>query len=207
MSDCLLLIDVQRGFVTPETEFVVPRLKELAGMGFDHIVATKFVNKPSSPFVKHMGWRGMMSAPDTDLLDFVRDAAEGVEEKYGYSAVCQRINDFFHSNGVDTVYIAGMDTDCCVLKNAADFFDLGYDVTVLMWYTASNGGEESVRAARKVLSRMIGENCIVDGRLDRDLLRHSGQLTPIYGIMVSCCTSPSYMQYDSLSMRRYIGKS
>ena len=206
MSDCLLLIDVQRGFVTPETEFVVPRLKELAGMGFDHIVATKFVNKPFSPFVKYLGWRGMMSAPDTDLLDFVQDAAEGVEEKYGYSAVCQRINDFFHSNGVDTVYIAGIDTDCCVLKNAADFFDLGYGVTVLMWYTASNGGEESVKAARKVLSRMIGEDRIVDGRLDWDALRHSGQMTQMSGIRMFCHAFSGYMQYDSLSMRRYIGE-
>ena len=44
MSDCLLLIDVQKGFVTERTEYAVPRLKELVRMGFDHIVATKFVN-------------------------------------------------------------------------------------------------------------------------------------------------------------------
>ena len=131
-------------------------------------VATKFVNRPGSPFVRHMGWRGMMSSPDTDVLDFVEEAADGVEEKNGYSAVCQRINDYFHENGVDRVYIAGLDSDCCVLKNAADFFDLGYDVTVLMYYTASNGGEDSVKAARTVLSRMIGEDHVVDGRLDAD---------------------------------------
>lgn len=168
MSDCLLLIDVQKGFVTERTEYVVPRLKELVRMGFDHIVVTKFVNRPGSPFVRHMGWRGMMSSPDTDVLDFVEEAADGVEEKNGYSAVCQRINDYFHENGVDRVYIAGLDSDCCVLKNAADFFDLGYDVTVLMYYTASNGGEDSVKAARTVLSRMIGEDHVVDGRLDAD---------------------------------------
>ena len=33
---------------------------------------------------------------------------------------------------------------------------------------ADIGGEDSVKAARTVLSRMIGEDHVVDGRLDAD---------------------------------------
>ena len=49
---CLLVIDVQNGFVSPKTEYVVPRILELIEQFKDElIVATKFLNYKESPGV------------------------------------------------------------------------------------------------------------------------------------------------------------
>lgn len=165
MGGCLLVIDMQNGFIGPETQSVVPRVKELLERWEGPVVATQFVNGEGSPYTEIMGWRGMMSSPDTDLLDFVRERADLVIEKHLYTAVCPELTEFLRKNGVSEVSMAGVDTDCCVLKNAEDLFESGIRPRVLLYYTASNGGEESFRAAERVLSRSIGESCLCRGKI------------------------------------------
>ncbi len=162
----LLLIDVQRGFVSGETEHAVPRIRELLNLPFGTVIATKFVNVPGSPYRELMGWTGMGSPPGTDLLDFVEERADVVIEKHLYTAVGDRLLALLEERGADMVYIAGFDTDCCILKNAEDLFERGIPCRVLMHYTASNGGPASYEAARTVLMRSIGSACIIDGTID-----------------------------------------
>ena len=162
----LLLIDVQRGFVSGETEHAVPRIRELLNLPFGTVIATKFVNVPGSPYRELMGWTGMGSPPGTDLLDFVEERADVVIEKHLYTAVGDRLLALLEERGADMVYIAGFDTDCCILKNAEDLFERGIPCRVLMHYTASNGGPASYEAARSVLMRSIGSACIIDRPID-----------------------------------------
>ena len=162
----LLLIDVQRGFVSARTEHAVPRIRDLLDCPFGTVVATRFVNVPGSPYRELMGWTGMSSPPDTDLLDFVEERADAVIEKHLYTAVGGRLLALLQERGAGTVYIAGFDTDCCILKNAEDLFERGIPCRVLMHYTASNGGPASYEAARTVLMRSIGSACIIDGTID-----------------------------------------
>ncbi len=159
----LLLIDVQRGFVSARTEHAVPRIRDLLDCPFGTVVATRFVNVPGSPYRELMGWTGMSSPPDTDLLDFVEERADAVIEKHLYTAVGGRLLALLQERGAGTVYIAGFDTDCCILKNAEDLFERGIPCRVLMHYTASNGGPASEDAARTVLMRSIGSAGVIDG--------------------------------------------
>ncbi|MCH3978043.1 MAG: cysteine hydrolase [Candidatus Methanomethylophilus sp.] len=162
----LLLIDVQQGFVSERTEHAVPRIRELLDHPFGTVIATKFVNVPGSPYRELMGWTGMGSPPGTDLLDFVEERADYVIEKHIYTAVGDRLLALLKERGAGMVYIAGFDTDCCILKNAEDLFERGIPCRVLMHYTASNGGPASYEAARTVLMRSIGSACIIDGPID-----------------------------------------
>ncbi len=166
MREALLLIDLQNGFVSDKTEHVVPRIEQLLALPFDSIIATKFVNQEGSPYDRLMGWRGMMSSPDTDLLPIAEEKADYILEKNLYTAVDSRLLALLEQESIDLVCIAGIDTDCCVLKNAEDLFEKGIDCRVLLDYTASNGGPESERAAAKVLSRSVGERCLVHGEID-----------------------------------------
>lgn len=158
---CLLMIDVQKGFVSDDTEHVLPRIKDLMDYGFDHKIATQFINKENSQYVRSMDWRKLMESPDTDVIDFVQENSELVIVKNVYSAVCQELLDFLSDKRIDIVYLCGIDTDCCVLKTAADLFELDIEMKVLAHYSASNGGRESHDAALTVMERLIGTSNII----------------------------------------------
>ena len=163
----LLLIDVQRGFVSEKTEHAVQCIRDLLAYPFGTVIATKFVNVPGSPYRELMGWTGMGSPPATDLLDLVAERADFIIEKHLYTAVGDRLLALLEELGAGTVYIAGFDTDCCILKNAEDLFERGIPCRVLMHYTASNGGPASEAAARTVLMRSVGSACVIDGPVDK----------------------------------------
>lgn len=165
MTSCLLVIDVQNGFVSEATEHAAQHIASLMDGRFDHVVASKFVNTDGSPYRRVMGWEKLSSPPEIDLLPFVEEAAECVFVKNVYTVANREFLDYLDGSGIDVVYLCGIDTDCCVLKTAADLFELNRDVRVLEYYCASNGGPESHEAALRVMSRQISENCIVRGEL------------------------------------------
>jgi len=167
MVSCLLLIDVQNGFVTDNTKRVLPRIKQIIKANhFDHIAATRFMNTVDGPYVRIMDWNRFMDEDETKLIDFVDKSAEKVFKKSIYSAVNRELLKFAKDNSIDTFYLAGIDTDCCILKTAADMFEKNMDVRVLLYYSASNGGRKSFNAAVTVLNRLIGKNCIISGKYD-----------------------------------------
>lgn len=55
------------------------------------------------------------------------------------------------------VYLAGVDTDCCVLTTATSLFENNIRPIVLTKYCASNGGPQSHEAGILCLKRLIGE--------------------------------------------------
>jgi len=165
MGRCLLLIDVQNGFVSPKTEYVINRIKDLLEKEhFDHVIATQFVNEEGSPYRRFIKWEKLSGPPETDVLDIVKENAEKIFVKNVYSAANDEILAFLEKNKVTEIFLSGIDTDCCILKTAADFFEKGMDAKVLSYYTASNGGKESRYAAMRVLKRMIGEGQIIKSK-------------------------------------------
>ena len=165
MGRCLILIDVQKGFVSEETEYVVGRIEDLLNRErFDKVIATRFVNAEGSPYRRFIKWEKLSKPPETDVLDIVKEKADRIFVKNVYSAVNSEVLSYLKKNDIDEIFLAGIDTDCCVLKTAADFFEKNMDAKVLAYYTASNGGKQSRQAAMKVLKRMIGEGQIVKGK-------------------------------------------
>lgn len=161
---CLLVIDVQNGFVSPKTEYVVPRILELIEQfEGELVVATKFLNYQESPYFRFMGWERLTSSPETDLIPEVENKASLVIEKAIYSACKDKFCNLLSAKDIDEVYLVGIDTDCCVLKTATDLFERGIRPIVLEHYCASNGGEESHNAAIRVMERTIGRNQIIHG--------------------------------------------
>ena len=71
---CLLVIDVQNGFVSPKTEYVVPRILELIEQfKGELVVATKFLNYQESPYFRFMGWERLTASPETDIIPEVEN--------------------------------------------------------------------------------------------------------------------------------------
>ena len=70
-STALLIIDMQEGFITEETQHVTDNINNmLENNTYDIIIATKFLNYHKSPFVKHLQWEEMIDN-NTDLLSSV----------------------------------------------------------------------------------------------------------------------------------------
>ena len=171
MISCLLLIDIQNGFVTEKTEHIMPRLESLISSGiFNHIVATQFVNKEGSPYVRSLNWKKLMERPEIDVKYVVKKNTERIFEKNVYSALNDPFLSFVSNKGIERIYIAGIDTDCCVLKTAADMFEKGLNFRVLIDYSTSNGGKKSHEAADTVMVRLIGEGNILRGDMTRERL-------------------------------------
>jgi nicotinamidase-related amidase len=161
MSNCLVIIDVQNGLLYRNTKHVIKRIQKLVkDKKFDHIVATRFINHDGSPHDKLIGWRKMMDKKSQALPTEIAELAEKVFDKDVYSCFTPEFRGFVKKEKIDKLYFVGLDTDCCVLKSAADAFERGITPIVVSKCCASHGGKLSHWAGLKVLSRLTGQGII-----------------------------------------------
>ena len=159
---CLLIIDVQNGFVSERTKHVLPAIyKKIDEFKDELIISTKFINEPNSPYQSILNWYRLADTPETDLISKIEEESNYIFEKNINSSWCKQLETVLKDNNITEVYLAGIDTDCCVLKTATDLFENGIRPMVLTKCCASNGGEESHKAALKVMERTIGRNQLI----------------------------------------------
>ncbi|OUN99625.1 hypothetical protein B5F98_00130 [Pseudoflavonifractor sp. An44] len=158
---CLFVIDVQNGFVSDKTKIVLPKIQQLMN-DFDEgfIIATQFINTQSSGFTDIMHWDRLKAEPEIDLIPFVKEKATYIVQKTTYSACTNEAMQLLLKHNITEAYVAGIDTDCCVLATAISLFEHNIRPVVLAQYSASNGGDISHQAAITVLGRTIGWNQI-----------------------------------------------
>lgn len=155
---CLIVVDVQNGFVSSKTEMILPRLEQLmTDFSNELVIATQFINAEESGFTNIMHWERLKTAPETDVIPFVAEKAKEIVQKTTYSACNEMVLKLLRDNNITEVYLAGIDTDCCVLATAIELFDQNIRPIVLTQYCASNGGKKSHNAAITVLERTIGK--------------------------------------------------
>lgn len=159
----LLIIDLQHGFITVDTEHIVKPIRAVAATGvYDLVVATRFMNPPGSPFRSLLHWDGMTAPEDTALLPISSNPSPIVLYKTGYNGaavVCNRLAGLNVS-----VDVVGVDTDACVLATALGLFDAGIDVGVFSNLCASTGGPAMHAAGLAVLERQLGKRRVMELR-------------------------------------------
>jgi nicotinamidase-related amidase len=169
---CLFIIDAQKGFISDHTREVLPRIVNLLGNRcFEHVVFTQFYNAANSPFQRILGWNKMTLAADQELAPEFDGLASVTFRKSIYSAVNPETLNYLMAHKINSVFIAGIDTDVCVLKTAVDFFEYGIHSFVLEYYSASNGGPDSHQCALRVIERLIGRSNIIRGPVDQERLK------------------------------------
>lgn len=162
MKDGLVLIDMQNGFISENTEKIVGRVvKMLEGAHFSFVMATQFVNVSGSPYERFLNWYGLKDTNSRELIPEIRKYVDKTFVKHGYSCFTEEFDRFVKQEHFDRLYFAGIDTDCCVLKSALDCFERGIDFRVLYNYCASNGGRSSEEAAKIIMLRSIGKNQLI----------------------------------------------
>ena len=160
-TTALVIIDVQKGFLSEETKHIPEKIKELLSENqFDFIFATRFKNHEKSSFVKYLDWYEFLDENDWKLDEYIKSVSDAIFDKYCYSCFTDEFKEYIISNNIDKLYFVGIDTDCCVLESVTDCFELGIDYSVIADCCASSGGVESHKAGIRVMERLIGEKYI-----------------------------------------------
>lgn len=157
---CLLIVDVQRGFINQWTAHI-PAAVEALQQGFRRVVVTRFFNPEGSLYRRLIGWQRFAKDSDDFPLAFTPPAGAPVIDKPTYTCVGVKFLETLAGWEVGRVHVCGIATDNCVLKCAVDLFEAGIEPVVLAAACASHGGPDCHAAGIKLLQRFIGAGQVV----------------------------------------------
>lgn len=162
MNKSLIVIDVQKFFLTDETRRIVKNIQAYLRSNsnkYSTIYFTIFKNNPKSPLWQISGWKDSTGSPDTDICDEIKEFTNDKNLFYKniLSAIkVPQIKDSLKKHNIEEVHLCGFDTDCCVLATAYDLFDQGLKPVVLENLTWSTSKEKLHKPALQMLERNIG---------------------------------------------------
>ena len=158
VNDCLVIIDVQKGFLTKDTDYIPDRVRKLLeSRHFDHIVSTRFMNSKDSPHYIFTNWEKMMDSESQKLNDYIASVSEKIFDKSVNSCFSEEFLLYLEEKDIGKLYFLGIDTDCCVMKSAFDCFDRKIPFEVIIDCCASTGGEKVHEAACEIMRRNFGD--------------------------------------------------
>lgn len=161
----LILVDFQNGFLTEDMKPTADRIQELLKEdAFETVIATTYINEPGSPCASIGHWHEIYEndIKGRELIGNANDFAHRVYYKSTYTAIIPTVEKYLLKNKVDTVFIAGFNTDCCVLKTALDLFDLNIRPIVLERYCDSSMGLQAHSMAIEILKPVIGDHNVYE---------------------------------------------
>jgi len=158
---CLLIVDVQRGFINPWTAHIPAAVEALQG-GYQRVIVTRFFNPAGSFYRRLIGWQRLARDSADFPLAFTPPEGAPVIDKPTYTCVGPKFLQTLAGWGVGRVHVCGIATDNCVLKCAVDLFEAGIEPVVLAGACASHGGDDCHAAGIKLLRRFIGDRQVVD---------------------------------------------
>ncbi len=159
MSSLLLVIDMQKAFINDNTKDLVGKIEKLVNENkYDKIIYTRFINSLDSIYVKDLNYTGCLGE-DKELVISPKD--KFILDKKDYTACNIMLEEYIKENDIDSIYLCGIDTECCVLKTAYDLFEKKYNVFVLKDYCACTHGKERNNAAIEILKTNIGRKRVI----------------------------------------------
>ena len=157
---CLVIVDVQKGFVNRWTEGIPARVAALQDR-FDLVAVTRFVNPAGSPYRRLLRWFRFAPGSEDTALAFTPRGDALVVDKSGYSCLVPPLRGWLDGHGIKVVHLCGIATDNCVLKTAVDLFEARFRPVILQDACASHGGPECHEAGLLLLRRFVGREQIV----------------------------------------------
>jgi nicotinamidase-related amidase len=158
---CLLIVDVQRGFINQWTAHV-PAAVEALQRDFERVVVTRFYNPEGSLYRRLIGWQRLAKESADFPLAFTPPTDAPVIDKATYTCVTRDFLETLAGWGVEEVHVCGIATDNCVLKCAVDLFEAGIAPVVMAKACGSHGGPACHDAGLLLLRRFVGEKQVVN---------------------------------------------
>ncbi len=155
-THCLMIIDVQRGFINRWTS-KIPDVVSALQHAHPHVIVARFANPEGSMHRRLFGWHRMAPGTKETELAFLPRPDALVVDKHTYTALTPAVRSELRRIGATEVALCGIATDGCVLKTAVDLFEAGIRPIVLADACGSHGGPECHEAGLLLLRRFIGE--------------------------------------------------
>lgn len=150
----LMIVDLQKGFVTDDNRHVVQPLERLQPR-FRHVIVTRFHNPPCSPFRELLHYdRFAPGSPDTALA-FAARADAFIVERPLYSCVTEALLRRLDDWRLTAIHVAGIATEACILKTVIDLFEHHITSWLIEDLCASDKGAEFHDPAMKVIGKLI----------------------------------------------------
>ncbi len=156
-STCLLIVDVQKGFINNFTSHI-PALVQRLQYDYDHVFVTRFYNDNPSMFRSLMNWHEFGKDSVDFPLAFAPKSTASIIDKTVYTCVTKDFLMKLRVRNITCVDICGINTDVCVIKCAVDLFESGIKSNVLKDYCGSEAGSRMHKLGLTILKGYIGDN-------------------------------------------------
>jgi nicotinamidase-related amidase len=162
MNKALIVIDVQKYFLTKKTKIIVEKISnylKISPQKYSLIYFTIFRNDPDAPLWMISEWKDCTHSPNTDICNEIKEFTNNNNLFYKNilsAAKVPQIIQGIKSRNIREVHLCGFDTDCCVLATAYDLFDQGIKPVILEDLTWSTSKEKLHHPALRILERNIG---------------------------------------------------
>ena len=155
-----LIIDMQNGFVNKYTSGLDRKILDFHEMikGRALTAGTRYVNHEHTACYVFEGWKDCMAGTkEAEIIPTLVPIMEKVFDKDKYSCWNEEMRQYLRDNNVEKVYFAGVNTGCCVLHSAFDFYDDLVDCTVIEDLCGSTSGvkehEEGIAVLRSCITK------------------------------------------------------
>ena len=165
MKSCLVIVDLQNGFINENTAHLPHKIAEFISSHdcFDSIVATRYCNTSETACFRFSGWKECMSGTlASELVSDITPYVMRSFDKTTYSGLTSEFRNFINNECFDKLYFCGVNTDCCVLATVFSCYDSVQDCAVISDLCASTLGEEKHRNAIELLKDNITAERVVE---------------------------------------------
>lgn len=160
----LLVIDMQKGFVNEHSQHIVQNVEALIRGCHEltiPVVFSRFFNFAGSPYESLIGWDRIYTEPETEIVNELLPWVGELIDKNFYTAITSEFVKLISRSDWKTIVLCGIATESCVLKTAADTFELGLRPIVVSDACASDMGDASHLAGLLALESLIGKDQIM----------------------------------------------
>ncbi len=153
----LLLVDVQSAFLNERTQPAVEFIRGLLERErFDLVIRCCWENRPGSRYETVLGYRS--GADRAEALPLIHCPGSPVLVRATYSAVNQQLLSLIGPE--DRLYVAGLETDACVLATLFALWDRGFWFRVYEKGVASDSADLS-GPALELIRRQFGQEAVI----------------------------------------------
>lgn len=144
-KQALFVVDVQPSFAVPDT--IISEITELSQRLYT-IATVERHDETITAFERQLGWK-----PGVDDESLV--PADRVFIKHGYLPPVAAI-DHLKAEGVDRVFVCGIQADTCCLAAGFMLFDAGLRPTLLKWLTVGSSLDRSAKLGADIWQHHFG---------------------------------------------------
>lgn len=153
MSEALIVVDVQEGFLNERNRWIIPNIqKVIREGGYSFFVEATFHAEPGSLWDRQTGWTFPLSPTIPEIRELLPAntvlVTKTTKSVFGGD---KNIPALLKEKGIEAVHVVGLDTNDCVMATAFDSFDAGFMTYVLEECTETSGDVSLREAALKIL--------------------------------------------------------